>query len=335
LAIASPALHMHTRDDGVSDAPQNLPVVKAYKQVTKAFGTTSAPAVVVVRAADVDAPAVRSGIDALQRAVHRPVQVTRYAHDTVAELDVPLAGNGADAASLQALHRLRSQIIPATIGAVPGVSVAVTGETAGSADFTSTIDHHMPLVLGFVLLLTLTLMLLCFRSLTVALTAIALNALSVGAAYGAMTWVFQDGHLHNLLGFQSSGAIVPWVPLFLFAVLFGLSMDYHVFIVSRIRELVDRGYSTRDAVDRGIRSTAATVTSAAMVMVGVFAIFATLGLLSLKQMGFGLAVAVLVDATVIRALLLPAAMTLFGERNWWLPRAFAWLPQRSLAPEGA
>jgi uncharacterized membrane protein YdfJ with MMPL/SSD domain len=335
LAIASPALHMHTRDDGVSEAPQNLPVVKAYKQVTKAFGTTSAPAVVVVRAANVDAPPVRSGIDALRRAVHRPVQVTRYAHNTVAELDVPLAGNGANEASLQALHRLRSQIIPATIGAVPGVPVAVTGETAGSADFTSTIDHHMPLILGFVLLLTLTLMLLCFRSLTVALTAIALNALSVGAAYGAMTWVFQDGHLHNLLGFQSSGAIVPWVPLFLFAVLFGLSMDYHVFIVSRIRELVDRGYATRDAVDRGIRSTASTVTSAAMVMVGVFAIFATLGLLSLKQMGFGLAVAVLIDATVIRALLLPAAMTLFGERNWWLPRAFAWLPQRNLAPEGA
>jgi RND superfamily putative drug exporter len=335
LAIASPALHMHTRDDGVSDAPQNLPVVKAYKQVTKAFGTTSAPAVVVVRAANVEAPAVRSGIEALRRAVARPVQATRYAHDTLVELDVPLAGNGADDASLQALHRLRSQIIPATIGAVPGVSVAVTGETAGSADFTSTIDHHMPLILGFVLLLTLTLMLLCFRSLTVALTAIALNALSVGAAYGAMTWVFQDGHLHDLLGFRSSGAIVPWVPLFLFAVLFGLSMDYHVFIVSRIRELVDRGYTTRDAVDRGIRSTAATVTSAAMVMVGVFAIFATLGLLSLKQMGFGLAVAVLIDATVIRALLLPAAMTLFGERNWWLPRAFAWLPRRSLAPEGA
>jgi RND superfamily putative drug exporter len=335
LAIASPALHMHTRDDGVSDAPQNLPVVKAYKQVTKAFGTTSAPAVVVVRAANVEAPAVRSGIEALRRAVARPVQATRYAHDTLVELDVPLAGNGADNASLQALHRLRSQIIPATIGAVPGVSVAVTGETAGSADFTSTIDHHMPLILGFVLLLTLTLMLLCFRSLTVALTAIALNALSVGAAYGAMTWVFQDGHLHDLLGFRSSGAVVPWVPLFLFAVLFGLSMDYHVFIVSRIRELVDRGYTTRDAVDRGIRSTAATVTSAAMVMVGVFAIFATLGLLSLKQMGFGLAVAVLIDATVIRALLLPAAMTLFGERNWWLPRAFAWLPRRSLAPEGA
>jgi RND superfamily putative drug exporter len=193
----------------------------------------------------------------------------------------------------------------------------------------------MPLILGFVLLLTVVLMLLCFRSLTVALTAIALNALSVGAAYGAMTWVFQDGHLHRLLGFHSSGAIVPWVPLFLFAVLFGLSMDYHVFVVSRIRELVDRGYSTSEAVERGIYSTASTVTSAAMVMVAVFAIFATLGLLSLKQMGLGLAVSVLIDATVIRALLLPAAMTLLGERNWWLPRVFARLPRLDLAAERA
>jgi len=334
LAIAAPALHMHTRDDGVSDAPQSLPVVKAYKKVTKAFGTTSAPAVVVVHAPNIDAPSVRSGIAALRRDVHRPVKVIPHANDTV-ELDVPLAGNGADATSLHGLQTLRSRIIPSTIGAVPGVEVAVTGETAGSADFTSTIDHHMPLVLGFVFLLTLALMLLCFRSLTVGLTAIALNMLSVAAAYGAMTWVFQDGHGHGLLGFQSSGAIVPWVPLFLFAVLFGLSMDYHVFIVSRIRELVDRGYSTREAVDRGIRSTASTVTSAALVMVGVFAVFATLGLLSLKQMGFGLAVAVLIDATVIRALLLPATMTLLGERNWWLPRALARLPRLNLAAEGA
>jgi uncharacterized membrane protein YdfJ with MMPL/SSD domain len=334
VAVATPALHMHTRDDGVAEAPHNLPVVKAYNQVTKAFGTTSAPAVVVVHAPNIDAPAVRSGIDAMRRDVHRPVKVIRHADNTV-ELDVPLAGDGADQASLNALHTLRSQIIPSTVGNVPGVSVAVTGETAGSADFTSTIDHHMPLILGFVLLLTVGLLLLFFRSLTVALTAIVLNVLSVGAAYGAMTWVFQDGHGHGLLGFHSSGAIVPWVPLFLFAVLFGLSMDYHVFIVSRIRELVDRGYSTREAVEHGIRSTASTVTSAAVVMVGVFAIFATLGLLSLKQMGFGLAVSVLIDATVIRALLLPAAMTLLGERNWWLPRVFRRLPRLDLAAEGA
>jgi RND superfamily putative drug exporter len=335
LTIAAPVLHMHTRNDGVQDAPQNLAVVKTYNQLTKAFGTTAAPAEVVIHAANVDAPNVRAGIAALQKDVGRPVQITRYGHGTVAELDVPLSGDGDNAASVRALHTLRSQIIPATIGAVSGVTVAVTGETAGNVDFTTTIDHHMPLILGFVLLLTIALMLLCFRSLTVALTAIVLNALSVGAAYGAMTWAFQDGHLQGVLGFHSSGAIVPWVPLFLFAVLFGLSMDYHVFIVSRIRELVDRGYSTREAVDRGVRSTASTVTSAAMVMVGVFTIFATLGLLSMKEMGFGLAISVLIDATVIRTLLLPAAMTLLGERNWWLPRAFARLPRLNLAAEGA
>jgi RND superfamily putative drug exporter len=334
LAIAAPALHMHTRDDGVGEAPRNLPVVKAYNEVTRAFGTTSAPAVVVVHAPNIDSASVRSGVAGLRRAVQRPVKEIRHADNTL-ELDVPLAGDGADAASLHGLETLRSRIIPSTIGAVPGVTVAVTGETAGSADFASTIDHHMPLVLGFVFLLTLALMLLCFRSLTVGLTAIALNTLSVAAAYGAMTWVFQDGHGQGVLGFQSSGAIVPWVPLFLFAVLFGLSMDYHVFIVSRIREFVDRGYSTREAVDRGIRATASTVTSAALVMVGVFAVFATLGLLSLKQMGFGLAVAVLIDATIIRALLLPATMTLLGERNWWLPRALARLPRLNLAAEGA
>jgi uncharacterized membrane protein YdfJ with MMPL/SSD domain len=334
LAIASPVLHMQTRNDGVKDAPQNLAIVKSYNQITKAFGTTNAPAEVVVRAANINAPAVQNGIAELRNAVGKPVTMSRYANNTV-KLDAPLAGDGDNAASVKALHRLRSQIIPATIGAVPGVSVAVTGETAGNVDFNTTIKHHMPLIFGFVVLLTIALMLLCFRSLAVALTAIALNALSVTAAYGAMVWAFQDGHLQGALGFHSTGAIVPWVPLFLFAVLFGLSMDYHVFIVSRIRELVDRGYSTKEAVDRGIRSTASTVTSAAMVMVGVFSIFSTLGLLGMKQMGFGLAVSVLIDATVIRALLLPAAMTLLGERNWWLPRALARLPRLNLAAEGA
>ncbi len=334
LTIASPMLHMQTRNDGVKDAPQHLAIVKSYNEVTKTFGTTNAPAEVVVHATNINAPAVQNAIAQLRQAVGRPVSISRYADNTI-KLDVPLAGDGDNAASVKALHRLRSKIIPATIGAVPGVSVAVTGETAGNVDFNTTIEHHMPLILGFVVLLTIALMLLCFRSLTVALTAIVLNALSVGAAYGSMVWAFQDGHMQGLLGFHSSGAIVPWVPLFLFAVLFGLSMDYHVFIVSRIRELVDRGYSTKDAVDRGIRSTASTVTSAAAVMVGVFSIFATLGLLSMKQMGFGLAVSVLLDATVIRALLLPAAMTLLGERNWWLPRVFKRLPRLNLATESA
>jgi len=328
LAVASPMLHMHTRNDGVKDAPQSLAIAKTYTQITEAFGTADAPAEVVVHAVNIHAPSMHSAIAALRKAVGKPVSMSRFANNTI-QLDVPLAGDGDNAASAKALQRLRSQILPATIGALPGVSWAVTGETAGNADFTTTIDDHMALIFGFVGLLTIALMLLCFRSLTVALTAIALNSLSVGAAYGAMVWAFQDGHMQGPLGFHPTGTIAPWVPLFLFAVLFGLSMDYHVFIVSRIRELVDRGHSTKEAVDRGIRSTASTVTSAAAVMVGVFSVFATLGLLSMKEMGFGLAVSVLIDATIIRALLLPAAMTLLGEHNWWLPRVFKRLPQLS------
>jgi putative drug exporter of the RND superfamily len=339
IAIAVPAFTMHTRNPGIGEVQPSVPIAKSYLSVERSFGASVAPAVVVVRAKDVNAPKVRAGIAALDRAVatsavmHGPVTKLVNHDGTVARLDVPLAGNGDDQRSVHALRVLRSQVIPSTIGSVPGVDVAVTGETAGGVDFTSTISHHMPLVLGFVLALTFLLMLVAFRSPVIALTAIVLNTLSVGAAYGAITWVFQDGHLEKQLQFHSDHAIVPWVPLFLFSILFGLSMDYHVFIVSRIRELVDRGYSTSEAVERGIRATAATVTSAAMVMVGVFSIFATLHLVSMKEMGFGLAFSVLLDATIIRGLLLPATMKLLGERNWATPRAFAWLPRLDLATE--
>jgi RND superfamily putative drug exporter len=148
-----------------------------------------------------------------------------------------------------------------------------------------------------------------------------------------LVWIFQQGHLEGLLGFHSNGAIVTWLPLFLFAVLFGLSMDYHVFILSRVKELVDRGVPTDQAVERGIRRTASTVTSAALVMVAVFAIFASLRTLDIKQMGVGLAVAVLLDATLIRGVLLPAAMKLLGDWNWYLPRWLEWLPRLSVEPE--
>ena len=182
---------------------------------------------------------------------------------------------------------------------------------------------------AFVLGLAFLLLLITFRSLVIPLTSIALNLLSVGAAYGVLIWIFQDGHLQGLLGFHSDGAVVTWLPLFLFAVLFGLSMDYHVFIVSRIKELRDEGLSTAEAVSRGIRSTAGTVTAAAAVMVAVFAIFASLPTLDIKQLGVGLAVAVLLDATVIRGVLLPAAMKVLGEWNWYLPRWLGWLPRVS------
>ncbi len=198
--------------------------------------------------------------------------------------------------------------------------------TAGTHDFDQTTKDHWPLVFAFVLGLAFLLLLLTFRSIVIPLTAIALNLLSVGAAFGALVWIFQDGHLEGLLQFHSNGAVVTWLPLFLFAVLFGLSMDYHVFIVSRIRELVDRGHTTEQAVARGIAATAGTVTAAATVMVAVFAIFATLSTLEIKQMGVGLAIAVLIDATIIRGLLLPAAMKLLGDWNWYLPRWLQWLP---------
>jgi RND superfamily putative drug exporter len=184
----------------------------------------------------------------------------------------------------------------------------------------------MPIVIAFVLGLAFLLLLVTFRSIVVPLTAIALNLLSVGAAYGLLVAIFQHSWAEGMLGFTSNGAITSWLPLFLFVVLFGLSMDYHVFIVSRIKELVDRGVPNDDAVSRGIRATAGTVTSAAVVMIAVFAIFATLRTLDMKQMGIGLATAVLIDATVVRAVLLPATMKLLGDWNWYLPKWLDWLP---------
>jgi RND superfamily putative drug exporter len=228
---------------------------------------------------------------------------------------------------MAALATLRAKVLPASIGRLPDASYAVTGETAGARDFNTRIKHRFPLVFAFVLGLAFLLLLVTFRSLVIPVTSIALNLLSVGAAYGVLVWIFQDGHLQGLLGFHSNGAVVTWLPLFLFAVLFGLSMDYHVFIVSRIKELRDDGLSTADAVARGIRTTASTVTAAAAVMVAVFAIFASLPTLDIKQLGVGLAIAVLLDATVIRGVLLPATMRILGEWNWYLPPWLGWLPR--------
>jgi RND superfamily putative drug exporter len=218
-------------------------------------------------------------------------------------------------------------VIPATVGKLPGVETAVTGETAGTHDFNQTTKQRGPIVFAFVLGLAFLLLLLTFRSIVIPIKAIILNLLSVGAAYGVLVWIFQDGHLQGALNFHSNGGVVTWLPLFLFTVLFGLSMDYHVFILSRVKELYDHGAPTDEAVARGIRTTASTVTSAAAVMIAVFAIFASLRTLDIKQLGVGLAVAVLIDATLIRGVLLPAAMKLLGDWNWYLPRWLEWLPK--------
>jgi len=333
VALALPALNMHTMTPGVADLPQNLPVMKTYARIQKAFPGGPLPASVVVQAKDVGSPTVKAGIDRMTEKalatgeMSQPVTTRISPNRTVAIVDIPLQGNGTDGASNAALATLRDQIIPATIDKVPGTVANVTGATAGSKDFNDTMKSHLPLVFAFVLGLAFLLLLVTFRSIVVPIKAIVLNLLSVGAAYGVLTWIFQDGHFERQLAFKSVGGITSWLPLFLFVILFGLSMDYHVFIVSRIREAFDRGMRTEDAVAHGIKSTAGVVTSAAVVMIAVFSIFATLSMTSFKQMGVGLAVAVLIDATIVRAVLLPAAMTLLGERNWYLPAWLSWLPR--------
>ncbi len=213
------------------------------------------------------------------------------------------------------------------MGALPDTEAGVTGLTAEWKDQRDVLKSKTPLVVGFVLLFAFGLMLVAFRSLVVAGKAIVLNLLSVAAAYGVLVLVFQHGVGKGLLGFSSTAGISPVVPLLLFVILFGLSMDYHVFIISRIRETFDRGASMDDAVAHGIKSTAGVVTSAAAVMVAVFAIFAVLSMPFFKQFGVGLAIAVLIDATIVRAVLLPASMKLLGDWNWYLPSWLQWLPR--------
>ena len=336
VVLALPTLRLHTTLLGVSDLPRSIPVVDTYEKVQKAFPGAQTPAVVAVRAPDISSPQAHAAIAKFERLAlasgqaEQPIQVMFNRTRTAAQIQVPLIGNGSDNASMAALQTLRNTVLPASIGRLPGATFAVTGQTAGTYDFNALVKDHFPAVFAFVLGLAFLLLLLTFRSLIIALTSIVLNLLSVAAAYGVLVWIFQLGHLQGLLGFHSNGAVVTWLPLFLFAVLFGLSMDYHVFIVSRIKELHDGGLSTSDAVERGIRATASTVTSAAAVMAAVFAIFAWLPTLDIKQLGVGLAVAVLLDATLVRGVLLPATMKLLGEWNWYLPRRLAWLPQVNL-----
>ncbi|AUY54543.1 MMPL family transporter [Streptomyces sp. CB01881] len=344
--LAAPLVTMHTANlTFQQQLPAGNELVAASQKIEAAFPGSPAPASVVIKAADIDSPAMTAAIaDLKARALasgrmHGPVDVTVHPDKNIATVDIPLNGSGNDATSNAALKTLRTEIVPATVLKVAGTEAPVTGRTAGSYDFNDKMTGSMPLVFGFVVAFAFLLMLTSFRSLAVAATAVVLNLLSVGAAYGVLTLVFQHGVGASLLGTAGVGAVESWVPLFLFVILFGLSMDYHVFVVSRIKEGRDRGLPTRAAIAHGIRSTAGVVTSAAVIMVAVFAVFGTLSMQAMKQMGVGLAVAVLIDATVIRAVLLPSVMTLLGERNWYLPSWLRWLPDlshgESFPPVGA
>jgi RND superfamily putative drug exporter len=333
IALAIPALGMKSVTSDVEELPGDLPVIQTYNKVKKIFPAEGVTATVVMEVKDVKALGPTTGIAALMDRVDsnpklfKPgTELIESKDGTVAQINIPTIGSGTDQDSLDALNKLRDDIVPATVGKVEGAKVNVTGDAASSADFSSNLSSRLPLIFAFVFGLAFLLMLVTFRSIVIPIKTILLNMLSVGAAYGVLVLVFQNGNLESLLGFTSNGGVTNWLPLFLFVVLFGLSMDYHVFILSRVKELCDRGMSTDEAVKQGIATTAGTVTSAAAVMVGVFLVFVTLSFLDFKEMGLGLAAAVLIDATIIRGVLLPAAMKLLGDWNWYLPSWLEWLP---------
>jgi uncharacterized membrane protein YdfJ with MMPL/SSD domain len=338
VALCIPALGMQFKDPGFDGYSRSQPVIQTHDRLQAAFPGGAVPAVTVIKAADVTAAPVQAAIQQLHdRALatgrlSEPSHVEVSPDKTVAAVALSVQGSGTDVASQRSLEVLRSDVVPATVGRLPGAEVAVTGMTAGSKDFLDVMTARAPLVFGFVLSLAFILLLVTFRSIVVPIKAIVLNLLSVGAAYGILVLVFQDGHGERLLDFQSVGGIAPVIPLFLFVILFGLSMDYHVFILSRVREAVNRGMSNDDAVSNGLKSTAGVVTSAALVMVAVFGSFALGSDQLAKQIGVGLAAAILIDATIIRAVLLPATLKLLGERNWYLPKRLGWLPKLEHEP---
>jgi uncharacterized membrane protein YdfJ with MMPL/SSD domain len=336
LALALPALGMKAVVPGVDALPPDMNVVQTYNRLQTAFPGEQSPAIVVVEAKSIDDPGVQAAIADLKReavasgAAHEPITTEVNRARTVATIELPIPGNGTDDASYDALSTLRNEVVPSTVGALEGVEAGVTGETAFAKDFGDAVRGKAPLVFAFVLGLAFLLMLVAFRSVVIAAKAIVLNLLSVAAAYGVLVLVFQHGFGKDLLGFEYTDGVMAWLPVFLFVILFGLSMDYHVFILSRIREAYDRGMRTEDAVAHGIKTTAGVVSSAAIVMVFVFSIFATLSLIFMKQFGVGLATAVLIDATIVRGVLLPASMKILGDWNWYLPRWLRWLPSVKL-----
>jgi anti-anti-sigma factor len=336
VALAIPALGLHTINTGINGLPKGLAITQTYDRMQAAFPGGPLPAVVVVQADDVRSARVQAAIADMRREatatrlMQEPVTTTYSRDNTLAEVAIPVVGDGTDERSEAALAALRDDVIPQTVGAVPGVEAPVTGITAGSVDFNDLMSERAPLVFAFVLTLAFLLLMVTFRSVVIPLKSIVMNLLSVGAAYGVLVLIFQNGNLEGLLGFESLGGITAWLPLFLFVILFGLSMDYHVFILSRVREAFDHGQRTEEAVAHGLKATAGVVTTAATVMVFVFGIFATLSSIDFKMMGVGLAAAVFIDATIIRAVLLPATMKILGDWNWYLPRWLEWLP--SLEP---
>lgn len=333
VALAVPALGMKTALGGVETLPQDLSAVRAYHQFHAAVPAETGALQVVVEAPAESAERVEDALlgaagtaEEVDLVSDAAAEVTRSEDGTVSVWNIGMAVNSSDERLPDGVEEVRSEVLPevqAALAEVPGAAVHLGGEAAVT-DLTTWMDGRLPWVVGFVLALTLVVMAVSFGSPALALATVALNTLSVGAAYGVMTLVFGGTWAEGLLGFTSTGAIASWIPMMLFVVLFGLSMDYHIFVTSRVREARDGGATPREAIRIGVARSAGVVTSAAAVMVGVFSIFGTLSVLEMKQLGVGLAVAVLLDATVVRGVLLPAVLGLLGDRAHTGP---AWLPR--------
>jgi uncharacterized membrane protein YdfJ with MMPL/SSD domain len=330
LVMAAPVLSLRSGEAGVSTLPDRLAAKQGYLALNAAFpGETTEPVEVVIDG-DAAAPAVQTGVERLRERLADEdlfgrVELESNSARDLTVLTVPIAGDPLGEQAVDAVRALRREHVPAAFPD-PGVDVLVAGDTAESIDESDTMSRWLPIVLTFVLALSFALLTIAFRSLVVAAKAIAVNLLSVGAAYGLLVLVFQEGVGNELFGFPQVDTIEAWVPLFLFAVLFGLSMDYHVFLLSRIRERYRQTGDNSDAIAHGVGSTGRIITGAALIIIAVFSGFARGDLVMFQQMGFGVAVALLLDATIVRLVLVPAAMQLLGDRNWYLPAWLRWLP---------
>ena len=326
---------MHTKQTGFDDISRDaFPVMVTFDHMLASFPGETGSAEVIIEAKNVTAPEVQAGIAELKQQAIASARQSRATKEieisndsTVAAVHLPLVGDGADKQAVAAVEKVRD-LVPTTIGSVPGVTVNVGGQAAETKDTNDNLAQHAPLVFGFVLIAAFLLLMMTFRSIVIPIKAILLNLLSVAAAFGVLTLVFQHGW-GEVLGLPHTTGIASWLPVFMFVILFGLSMDYHVFILSRIKEGWDKGLGNSAAVEHGIRSSAGVVSAAATVMAAVFAIFATLSLVDLQEFGVGLAAAVIIDATIVRGVVLPASMKLLGKWNWYMPRSLGWLPSLS------
>jgi uncharacterized membrane protein YdfJ with MMPL/SSD domain len=338
LAFASPIFGMRIGTSGVTALPGRFESKRGFATLRHDFPSTTSDPVEIVVTEGVTQPAARQALTRLRTRLAAdprfgPGEIERSPNGEVVMLSVPVRGDPSSDAAVTAVRQLRSTTVPAAFGNT-GAEVLVGGTTSENIDYFDSVIGPAPLVIALVLGLTLVFLTVVFRSLVVAGTAVLLNLLSVGAAYGLLVLVFHHGVGASLFGFQQVETIEAWVPLFLFSVLFGLSMDYQVFLLSRIKERFDVTGNTTDAVTYGVASTARIITGAALIIVAVFAGFASGELIMFQQMGFGVAVALLIDATIIRSVLLPSAMKLLGDWNWYLPRWLTWLPRLQVEGPG-